>query len=98
MAATPLVETRNRFNQAVSRARWITVSVEMDTSTCVGRVYVPETKKRLSDMLGDDRPFLFLVGALTAGATEPEPFLAINKRFIRSIRLVDVPEVPVGAP
>ena len=40
------------------RSRWATVRVETDGGVYVGRIYVPDTKQRVSDVLADDRQFL----------------------------------------
>jgi hypothetical protein len=72
-----------------SRATWPTVRIETDASTYVGQVCVPETKRRLSDVLADERPFLHLVQVQIDGGAEREPFVALNKSFIRTVRIVD---------
>jgi hypothetical protein len=74
---------------ATARASWPTVRIETDGATYEGQVCVPETKRRLTDALADDRPFLHLVQVSINGAVEREPFLALNKRFIRTVRIVD---------
>jgi hypothetical protein len=76
------------------RARWATVRVETDAATYVGRVYVPETRKRLSDMLCDDRPFLNLCEVSIDDGEHIEAYVAINKRYVRTVRVLDegVPE------
>jgi uncharacterized protein DUF6812 len=70
------------------RAHWATVRVETDTAVYVGRLYVPETKKRLSDLLCDDRPFLNLTQVSVAGSKQVEAYIAINKRFVRTVRVI----------
>jgi hypothetical protein len=70
------------------RARWATVRIETDSSIFVGRLFVPETKKRSSDVLCDDRPFLFLTEVSVNESHDTEPFLAINKRFIKTVRVL----------
>ncbi len=70
------------------RARWATVRVETEAGAYVGRLYVPETKKRSSDVLCDDRPFLFLTEVAINDSPETEPFLAINKRLIKTVRVL----------
>ena len=67
-----------------SRATWPTVRIETDLATYVGQVCVPETKRRLSDVLADERPFLHLVQVQINDGDEREPFLALNKTFIRT--------------
>jgi hypothetical protein len=72
-----------------ARARWCTVRIETDRAVYVGRVYVPETKKRLSDVLCDERPFLSLTDVSINGSGTLEPFMALNKQFIHTARIVD---------
>lgn len=79
----------SRAAAAPARARWATVRVETDGAVYVGRAYVPETRKRLSDMLCDDRPFLNLTDVKVDGGEKLEPYVAINKRFIRTVRVLD---------
>jgi hypothetical protein len=54
----------------------------------VGRVYVPETKKRLSDVLCDDRPFINLTEVSINDTEGSEAFVAINKQYVRTVRVV----------
>ncbi len=65
----------------------------------VGRIFVPETKKRSSDVLGDERPFVFLTEVSINDSHDTEPFLAINKRFIKTVRVLHdgLPE-PIPGP
>jgi hypothetical protein len=82
-----------------ARAKWCTVRIETDEAVYVGRVYVPETKKRLSDVLCDDRPFLSLTEVAVNEADSHEPFIALNKAFIRSVRILhegDADVVPIA--
>jgi hypothetical protein len=74
---------------APGRARWATVRVETDTATYVGRVYVPETRKRFSDMLCDDRPFLNLTEVSVDDGEQIEAYVAVNKRYVRTVRVLD---------
>ena len=72
-----------------ARARWATVRIEMDTAIYVGRVYVPETKKRLSDVLCDDRDFISLTEVSVNDGESVESFIAVNKRYIKTVRVLD---------
>jgi hypothetical protein len=84
------------FGQA-GRARWATVKIETERATYVGRLYVPETKKRLSDVIADDRPFLNMTDVSTNDAATTESFVAIAKRSILTVRVlkeVDAEVVP----
>jgi hypothetical protein len=76
-----------------ARARWATVEIETDTGARYsGRVFVPETRKRVTDVLVDDRPFLFVTNVTASCSHTVEPFIAINKRFVRTVRIVDESE------
>jgi hypothetical protein len=70
------------------RASWSTVRIETDTAVYVGRVFVPETKKRLSDVLCDDRPFLSVTEVSINDSDTLEPFVALNKSCIRTVRVL----------
>jgi len=72
-----------------SRAKWSLVSIETEDATYVGRIFVPETKKRLSDVLCDDRPFVNLTEVSINGQSPAEPFMAINKNCIRTVRVLE---------
>jgi hypothetical protein len=84
----PVRMTNGAIGSSPSRARWATIRVETDSSIFVGRLFVPETKKRSSDVLCDDRPFLFLTEVSVNDSHDVEPFLAINKRFIKTVRVL----------
>ncbi len=73
---------------AAVRARWATVRIEMDNGVYVGRVFVPETKKRLSDVLCDDRPFINLTDVTINAGGILEPFVAINKQYVKTVRVL----------
>lgn len=93
--ATPMLLDRKKmettgFGNAVApRARWATVRVETDGATYVGRVYVPETKRRLSDVLADERMFISMTEVSINDAEVVEPFIAVNKQYIRTIRVIN---------
>jgi hypothetical protein len=81
-----------------ARAKWATVRVETDAGTYVGRVFVPDSKKRLSDVLCDDRPFLNMTEVMVNDSEQVEPFVALNKSFVKTVRILhegDVEVVPV---
>jgi uncharacterized protein DUF6812 len=88
--ATTMVMTERRplaVNYA-ARARWATVKIETDTAIYVGRLYVPETKKRVSDVLSDERQFLSLTDVSVNHTSEVESFVAINKSYVRTLRVL----------
>jgi hypothetical protein len=70
------------------------VRIETEGASYVGQLYVPETKRRLTDVLADTRPFVHLVNVTINGGSEAEPFIALNKRFIRTVRIVDEGKSP----
>jgi uncharacterized protein DUF6812 len=76
------------FGYAV-RARWATVRIETDGATYVGRMFVPDSKKRLSDVLCDERPFLNVTEVTINDSHQIEPFVAINKQYIRTVRVIN---------
>ena len=82
-----------------ARARWATVKVETDTAIYVGRLYVPETKKRVSDVLSDERQFLSLTDVSVNHTPGVEPFVAVNKSYVRTLRVLHEGDVePVTRP
>lgn len=85
--ATAAVE-RPGVKSYAARAKWATVRVETEGSIYVGRLFIPETKKRLSDVLGDDRPFLNLTEVSTNDSQDLEPFVAINKAYVKTVRIL----------
>ena len=96
MATTMM--TRPRITTyAAARARWATVRIETEGGVYVGRVYVPETKKRLSDVLCDDRPFINLTEVSLNDGESVEPFVAINKRYVRTVRVLHEGDADVVA-
>ncbi len=88
MATTVFQARTHTVSAGLSRARWSTVHIDTESGSYTGRVYIPETKKRLSDVLCDDRPFLFVTEVTVDHGEHVEPFLAINKRFIKSVRVL----------
>ena len=85
------------FGYAV-RARWATVRIETEGATYVGRLFVPDSKKRLSDVLCDDRPFLNMTEVTINDSHQIEPFVALNKQYIRTVRVLDEGEAEHTAP
>ena len=89
MAIQTLARPSIAAGPSPGRARWATVRVETDTAVYVGRLYIPETRKRLSDMLCDDRPFLNLTEVSTNEGVEIEDYVAVSKRYVRTVRILD---------
>jgi hypothetical protein len=71
------------------RSRWATIRVETDGGVYVGRICVPEARLRVSDVLADDRQFLSLTDVHVNDGEEKEAFMAVNKSFIRTLRILD---------
>ena len=88
MATMALTDRRPTAINYGARARWATVKIETDTAIYVGRLYVPETKKRVSDVLSDERQFLSLTEVTTNHNNEVEPFVAVNKNCVRTLRVL----------
>lgn len=70
------------------RAKWSLVSIETQNAIYVGRVFVPETKRRLSDVLCDERPFVNLIDVAINGREPSVPFVALNKGCIQTVRVL----------
>lgn len=96
MAAMTLTRPNAAPSSTPGRARWATVRVETDSAVYVGRLFVPETKKRLSDVLCDDRPFLNLTEVSINESAQRESYVAVNKRYVRTVRVLHegLPEEP----
>ena len=71
------------------RRRWVRVRIETEDGSFVGRVHVPETRKRLSDVLCDERSFILLTDVTINDAQSVEPFVALNKAFVRTVRVLN---------
>jgi hypothetical protein len=69
--------------------RSVTVRVETNGGVYVGRLCVPKSRLRVSNVLADERQFLSLTDVLVNGGGVPEAFMAINKSFIRALRVLD---------
>jgi len=80
--------TENAIGATPFRARWATVRVDTDAGTFVGRLHVPEGKKRVSDVLVDGRLFLYLTEVTVGDNATVEPFLAINKNCVKTVRVL----------
>jgi len=75
-----------------ARARWATVRIETEGTVYVGRIFVPETKKRLSDVISDERMFLNLTQVSVNDSAAVEPFVALNKQYVKTIRVINESE------
>ena len=84
------------FGQQAIRARWATVRIETEGASYVGRMFVPDSKKRLSDVLCDDRPFLNMTEVSINDSLQVEAFVAINKQYIRTVRIIQEDASPAA--
>jgi hypothetical protein len=75
-----------------ARARWATVRIETEGTVYVGRIFVPETKKRLSDVISDERMFLNLTQVSVNDSAAVEAFVALNKQYVKTIRVLNESE------
>jgi len=98
MATQPNQPHKTMVFGYAARARWATVRIETEGATYVGRLYVPESKKRLSDVLCDDRPFVNMTQVSINDSHQIEPFVALNKQYIRTVRVLDEGESEPVAP
>ncbi len=71
------------------RARRCSVRIETESGVYVGKVYVPHGRGRVSDVLVDDRAFLSLTDVTCNESATIEAYVAINKRHIRTLRILD---------
>jgi uncharacterized protein DUF6812 len=78
------------------RSRRATVRVETDGAVYVGRICLPDAKYRVSDVLADDRQFLSLTEVRVNDGDQVEAYMAVNKSFIRTLRVLDE-AAPVAA-
>lgn len=81
-----------------ARARWSKVVVEVDGIAYEGQLYIPDGKRRVSDVLCDERPFLNLIEVAINGKTPRERYVAINKSYVRTLRVLDEGEAEFAAP
>jgi hypothetical protein len=92
-----MLQDRERPCAHSERARWATIQVDADEGTYLGCLYVPEAKRRVSDVLNDERTFICLSDARLNDSESAEPFVALNKRFVRAVRILrDAEAAPIG--
>ena len=82
-------DSRRTTTSAAARGRWFRVHVTTDTTTYSGGVFAPEGYEGAAGLLGEPTPFLFLEGAQDLVSGTIEPFLAIDKSVIQSLRVVE---------
>ena len=86
--ATMIGRSAQMMPQPAGRSRRATVRIETDGCVYVGRLWMAEAKGRVSDVLADDRQFLSLT-EVRVNDGEQEAYLAVNKSFIRTLRILD---------
>jgi hypothetical protein len=74
------------------RARWATVRVKTAAAEFVGRLLVPESGRKTLAALCADRQFVFLTQVCVNHEEALEPFLAISRRYIKAISVLDESE------
>ena len=77
------------IGRAAARARRCVVRVEVEGAVYVGKMYVPDGKRRVSDVLADERSFLNLTDVSIDGSEILEEYLAVNKDYVRTLRILD---------
>jgi hypothetical protein len=89
MATTLVGRKADVLAYTPERSRFATVRVETDGGIYVGRIYVPDTNRRVSDVLADDRQFLSLTDVRVNDGEHVEAYMAVNKSFVRTLRILD---------
>ena len=87
--ATILIGRKANVLTYTEPSRFATVRVETDGGTYVGRIYVPDTTRRVSDVLADDRQFLSLTDVRVNESEHVEAYMAVNKSFVRTLLILD---------
>lgn len=87
--ATMIGRRANVLMPAPENSRRATVRVETDGGVYEGRIWVPSAKYRVSDVLGDERQFLSLTEVRVNDGDQVEAYMAVNKSFIRTLRILD---------
>ena len=77
------------IGRSAARARRCVVRVEVEGAIYVGKMYIPDGKRRVSDVLADDRSFLNLTDVSIDGSEVLEEYLAVNKDYVRTLRILD---------
>jgi hypothetical protein len=89
MATQQMTQMGSVRTTAYAQTRWAVVRVETEGAVYVGRLFIPETKKRLSDVLCDDRPFLNMTDVTINHSSTVEAFVAVNKAFVKNVRVIE---------
>jgi hypothetical protein len=89
MATTMVGRRPDVLAYAAEQSRRATVRVETDGGVYVGRIYVADDEHRVSDVLADGRQFLSLTDVRVNDSEHVEEYMAINKSFVRTLRILD---------
>ena len=65
------------------------VRIETDACVYVGRLCVGAATHRVSDVLADDSQFLSLTDVRVNEGDQVQAYMALNKSFIRTLRILD---------
>jgi hypothetical protein len=76
------------MEKLLQKPGWATVRIETEKQVYVGKIYVPETKRRLSDVLSDERQFISLTDVTVGDSKQVEPYVALNKDHVVTIRIL----------
>jgi uncharacterized protein DUF6812 len=87
--ATMIGRRVDGLTRSPERSRRATIRVETDGGVYVGRIWVPDAQHRVSDVLADDRQFLSLTDVRVNDGDQVEAYMAVNKTFIRTLRILD---------
>ena len=87
--ATMIGRSTRTMTHTAARSRRATVRIETDGCVYVGQLLVAGTAPRVSDVLADDRQFLSLTDVRVNDGDQAEAYMALNKSFIRTLRILD---------
>jgi hypothetical protein len=87
--ATMIGRGTSTMTHPAGRSRRATVRIETDSCVYVGQLRVAGTTPRAADVLADDRQFLSLTDVRVNDGDQAEAYMALNKSFIRTLRIMD---------
>jgi hypothetical protein len=95
--ATMIGRSTSTMTHPAGLSRRATVRIETEGGVYVGQLRVAEGAHRVSDVLADDRQFLSLTDVRVNDGEQAEAYMALNKSFIRTLRILDetLSEAPV---
>jgi len=95
--ATMIGRRLDVLTYAPRRSRQATVRVETEGCVYVGRIWIADVTHRVSDVLADDRQFLSLTDVRVNDGDQVEAYVAVNKSFIRTLRILDEGTLAAGS-